>query len=52
VQKHFLETWTCIQLGEFFHVGGVRANLTVPPRAAVPVCWGISRLSPRPGAAR
>jgi len=52
VQKHFLETWTFIQLGEFFHVGGVRANLTVPPRAAVPVFWGVSRQSPRPGAAR
>lgn len=43
VQKHFLETWTYIQLGEFFHVGAVKTNLKVPPRSAVPVFWGISR---------
>lgn len=42
-QAHFLEVWTYVPLGEFFHVGAVRSTLAVPPRAAVPVFWGMER---------
>ncbi|MBL8699182.1 MAG: ABC transporter substrate-binding protein [Alphaproteobacteria bacterium] len=42
-QRHFLSVWTYIPLGEFFHVGAVRSAIDVPPRAAVPVFWGMAR---------
>jgi len=42
-QRHFLDVWTYVPIGEFFHVGAVRTALDVPPRAAIPVFWGIAR---------
>jgi peptide/nickel transport system substrate-binding protein len=43
VQRHFLDVWTYVPIGEFFHVGAVRSSIDVPPRAAVPVFWDITR---------